>query len=195
MIRFFKSLSVASPLRLLPVLALLTVVLASSCGDDDNTVNNYKVYAEWRESNDAFYNEQKDLLDDYGQPYYTQITPPWNHDGGILLRYLNDRTLTEGNLTPLLTSTVSVKYIGHLMNGTPIDSSYTAPDSTFTNPVSNLIAGWQTALQYMRVGDSVRVVIPALQAYGSAGSGAVLPYSTLIFDIKLKNIPYYEAKP
>ncbi|MDE6378538.1 MAG: FKBP-type peptidyl-prolyl cis-trans isomerase [Duncaniella sp.] len=175
--------------------ALLLLVLAAACHDDDIS-NNYKKYASWREANDAFYQEQKELLDpETGSLYYSSLVPVWNSGGEILIRYLNDRTLTEGNLSPLATSVVNVKYKGWLMDGTPFDSSYTATDSVFTTKVTSVIEGWQTALQYMRVGDSVRVVIPAAQAYASAGSGAVLPFSVLTFDVKLKDIRYYEIKP
>lgn len=178
---------------LLPAVILLA--LASACHDDETT-NNYKKYASWREANEEFYQEQKALIDPVdGDLYYSSVIPAWNSGGEILMRYLNDRSLTEGNLSPLVTSVVNVKYKGWLMDGTPFDSSYTATDSVFTTKVTSVIEGWQTALQYMRVGDSVRVVIPAAQGYASAGSGKVLPFSVLTFDVKLKDIVYYEAKP
>ena len=110
------------------------------------------------------------------------------------MHYFNDRSLTEGNLTPLSTSTVSVKYIGRLYNNEPFDSSYLATDSLFTTKVGDVISGWGIALQHMRVGDSVRVVIPYQQAYGATQSGSILPYSNLQFDIKLVDIPLYETK-
>ena len=166
----------------------------SACSDDDVT-NNWKAYASWREANENYFAEQKALQEPGEGLYYTSVIPAWYSGGEILMRYLNDRSLTEGNLSPLVTSTVNVKYKGWLMDGTPFDSSYTATDSVFTTKVTSVIDGWQTALQYMRVGDSVRVVIPYSQAYGSGGSGAVLPFSTLTFDIKLKDILYYEVKP
>ena len=175
--------------------ALLLLVMASACHDDETT-NNYKKYASWRESNENFYTEQKELLDpETGSLYYSSLVPAWNSGGEILIRYLNARTLTEGNLSPMATSVVNVKYKGWLMNGMTFDSSYTDTDSVFTTKVTSVIEGWQTALQYMRVGDSVRVVIPAAQGYASAGSGKVLPFSVLTFDIKLKDIRYYEIKP
>lgn len=178
----------------LPLAALILMILAVACNDDEIT-NNYKKYAKWREANEAYFDEQKLLTDDQGDLYYSSLIPAWNSGGEILIRYLNDRSLTQENLSPLATSVVQVKYKGWLMDDTPFDSSYTATDSIFTTKVTSVIEGWQTALQYMRVGDSVRVVIPAAQAYASAGSGAVLPFSVLTFDIKLKDIVYYEIKP
>lgn len=179
-------------LRLLLPAILLSVITAAC--HDDSTTNNYKTYASWREANDEYFQQQKLLIDDGGL-YYTSLIPAWNSGGEILIRYLSDRSLTVGNLSPMATSVVNVKYKGWLMDGTPFDSSYTATDSVFTTKVTSVIEGWQTALQYMRVGDSVRVVIPASQGYASAGSGKVLPFSVLTFDIKLKDIVYYEAKP
>ena len=58
-----------------------------------------------------------------------------------------------------------------------------------------MIEGWKIALVNMRVGDSVRVVIPYKLGYGASGSGAIPPYSTLVFDMKLVDIPYYEVRP
>lgn len=47
----------------------------------------------------------------------------------------------------------------------------------------------------MRVGDSARIVIPYNLGYGSSNSGVIKPYSTLVFDLKLVDIPYYEVRP
>lgn len=44
----------------------------------------------------------------------------------------------------------------------------------------------------MRVGDSAQVVIPYLEGYGVSGSGSILPFTTLVFNIKLVDIPAYE---
>ena len=169
-------------------------VVSSSCNDDDTTWEQYK---EWRQTNIDFYEEQKFLMDPDGDGmYYETKVAPWNSGAEILIRYLNDRSKTEGNLSPMLTSTVAVKYIGRLYNGEAFDSSYSVqPDSVFTTGVGDVIAGWTLALQYMRVGDSVRVVIPYGMAYGASGSGSIYPYSTLVFDIKLKDIVDYEVKP
>lgn len=117
----------------------------------------------------------------------------------MLIRYLNDRSKTEGNLSPLLTSTVDVKYIGRLYNGVPFDSSFrnvaSYGDSLMRTTPGSLIQGWTIALMNMRVGDSARIVIPYNLGYGSSNSGVIKPYSTLVFDLKLVDIPYYEVRP
>jgi len=181
-------------LRLLPLAFIAVAGLLSSCDDDNQTT--WEQYKEWRQTNIDFYEEQKYLITPSGENYYNTITAPWNSGAEVLIKYLNDRSKTEGNLSPMLTSTVAVKYIGRLYNGEAFDSSYSVkPDSVFTTQLTSVISGWTLALQYMRVGDSARVVLPYGQAYGSTGSGAIPPYSTLVFDIKLKDIVDYEEKP
>ncbi len=110
---------------------------------------------------------------------YQTLTPAWNTSANVLIRYLNDRSKTVGNLSPMLNSTVDVKYIGRLYNDVPFDSSYlqTASygDSLFRTQPSSVIQGWTIALLDMRVGDSARVVIPYNLGYGSSGSGVIPP--------------------
>lgn len=176
--------------------ALALVASMTACNDDDNT-DTWERYAEWRDANNAFFEEQQYLIVD-GRNYYTTLSPAWNTSAQILIRYFNDRSKTEGNLSPLLNSTVDVKYIGRLYNDVPFDSSYTNHtygDSIFRTRVNSVIDGWTIALQDMRVGDSARVVIPYTLGYGAQSLSAIRPYSTLVFDIKLVDIPYYEVRP
>lgn len=181
-------------LRLLPLaFVAVAAMLSASCDDDDKST--WEQYKDWREANVAFFEDQKYAMTPAGENVYTTLTPAWNNGAEILIKYLNDRTKTEGNLSPMLTSRVSVKYIGRLYDGTPFDSSYTRTDSLWQSGVNEVISGWSIALQYMRVGDSVRVVIPYSLGYGSQTSTAIPPYSTLVFDIKLADIVDYEIKP
>lgn len=52
---------------------------------------------------------------------------------------------------------------------------------------AKVIAGLERAVQHMRVGARVEVLIPSNLAYGSqgAGGGVVPPYADLVFDIEL----------
>lgn len=180
-------------LRFLPLgLLAVAATVVSSCGDDTKTT--WETYAEWRQANIDFFDEQKYLMTPAGENEYITITPPWNSGAQVLIKYLNDRSKTEGSLSPMLTSTVDVKYVGRLYDGTPFDSSYLNTDSIFQTSLSPnaIISGWSIALQYMRVGDSARVIIPYGLGYGASNSGVIPPYSTLVFDIKLKNIFEYE---
>jgi FKBP-type peptidyl-prolyl cis-trans isomerase FklB len=47
----------------------------------------------------------------------------------------------------------------------------------------------------MHVGDSVEVVIPYQLGYGTTITGSIPPYSMLKFNMRLVDIPYYQARP
>lgn len=177
---------------ILPLLALI-LVAATSCNKDEENV--WDTYSEWRTTNETFFDEQKYAINENGNAEYEALTAQWNSSATILLRWLSDRAKTEGNLSPLYNSTVAVKYIGRLYDGTPVDSSYLQTDSLFYTRPTDLVQGWQIALLNMRVGDSCRIVIPYTLGYGATKTGAILPYSTLIFDLKLADIVKYETRP
>ncbi|MDE5970631.1 MAG: FKBP-type peptidyl-prolyl cis-trans isomerase [Muribaculaceae bacterium] len=160
-----------------------------SCDKDDDNDN----YKEWRDINVDYINNEASRFVD-GKDYYKRVVPAWNSALYVLIHYFNNTDETAGNLVPLETSTVAVKYKGMLYDGTPFDSSYVNTDSLFVTKVTGVISGWQIALQEMHVGDSVDVIIPYQAAYGVSGSGSILPYSTLKFGIKLVDIPNYETR-
>lgn len=148
-------------------------------------------YKDWREDNDAWFQKQMTS----GQ--YTVLTAAWDPSAKTLIRWHNDTMLTKGNLKPLITSTVDVKYHVSLYNGTPIDSSYylTSPaDSIYRSILNQNVEGWMIALTHMHVGDSCTVIIPYQQGYGSnKKSDVLIPYSTLVFNLKLVDIYKYKA--
>ncbi len=154
----------------------------------------WETYKEWRELNDDWYNEQLLLTNTDGSKYYTLLQPSWYPQSGVLIHYFNDPALTAGNLQPLLTSTVSVKYHGRLYNDECFDSTSTGSDSVRTFQLTSVIAGWQIALTQMHVGDSVEIVVPYAQGYGYSGSGSIAPFSALKFNIGLKAVPAYEIR-
>lgn len=181
-------------MRKLLYLALAAISLmwiTISC--DDNS--SWNTYEKWRVDNEEWLAKQETLTNPDGTPYYTKIVPGWYPKSGVLIHYFNDRTLTEGNLEPLVNSTVDVKYIGRLYNDEAFDSSFNNTawgDSIYRVQPLNTIVGWQIALTNMRVGDSARVVIPFMEAYGVSTTSAIPPYSNLVFDIKLVDIYRYE---
>lgn len=87
--------------------------------------------------------------------------------------------------------TVTVHYTGWLDdNGKPgkkFDSSVDRNDPFSTKiGVGYVIAGWDEAVLNMKVGEKVRLYIPAKLAYGSRGAGAAIPpNANLIFDVEL----------
>lgn len=177
-------------LLLIPAIIAGLALTTTSCSDD----NTWNDYSEWREANNDWLIQQGSLLDEDGQAFYTRVTPAWNKSAYVYMHFFNDRSKTAGNLSPMYTSTVSVKYIGKLYNDIPFDSSFNAVDSLFTTKLGSVVSGWTIALQEMHVGDSARVLIPYQQGYGASSQGAIPPYSALQFDIKLVDIPRYETK-
>jgi len=81
-------------------------------------------------------------------------------------------------------------YTGKLDTGVKFDSSRDRNKPfKFTLGVGQVIAGWDSGLEGMCVGERRTLVIPADQAYGEAGVGTVIPpCSTLIFDVELIDI-------
>ena len=177
-------------------LFFLTILIGLLVGCTDSEYSDvYTQYADWRKANDAWLNEQANLRNPDGSLVYSKVTPAWNSNSYVLMRFLNDTELTKDNLVPLYTSTVAVKYIGRLYDDTPFDSSYKMPDSVYVTTSSTVISGWRIALANMHVGDSCEVIIPYGEAYNAGGSGLVVPFSCLKFNMKLVDIPYYEVKP
>ena len=155
------------------LIALASLLLVSCLEDTD-----WKKYEEWRTDQDEWLKSQLARTDANGDKYFEA---------------------TKNNLVPLYTSVVDVKYHGRLYNDVPFDSSYlsTSPaDSVLRFSQSGLITGWVIALENMHVGDSITVIVPWNVGYGEGSKGDVIkPYSHLIFDMKLKDIYKYEAKP
>lgn len=182
-----------------PLLASLAILaLAASCKSDEQKTT-WEDYTEWREANEKWVAEQAAATNADGTPVYTRVTPPWNSSAYVLMRWYNDRSITEGNLQPLYTSTVDVKYYGQRYDKVPFDSSYLSispADSLYRTTLKDVISGWTIALEQMHVGDSVEVIIPWQQAYGSASSGLyILPYSALKFQIKLADVAGEYIRP
>ncbi|MDE7154309.1 MAG: FKBP-type peptidyl-prolyl cis-trans isomerase [Muribaculaceae bacterium] len=173
------------------LLPLVIGYLSSSCS---NSNDNWEDYEDWRVANEKWMEAQAARADGSGNAYYQRIVPAWNPGVYILMHTFNDKAQTQGNLVPLMSSTVAVKYKGMFFDDVPFDSSYLSVDSLYTTKLTNVIEGWQIALQNMHVGDSVEVLLPYQVAYGASGSAAIKPYSALKFHIKLVNIPAYQIR-
>ena len=102
---------------------------------------------------------------------------------------LQYQVLKQGNgEKPKATDKVKCHYHGTLINGTVFDSSIERGTPAVFG-VSQVIPGWQEALQLMPVGSKWRLFIPSNLAYGENGAGEMIePNSTLIFDVELLDI-------
>ncbi|MDD2953093.1 MAG: FKBP-type peptidyl-prolyl cis-trans isomerase [Parabacteroides sp.] len=92
-----------------------------------------------------------------------------------------------GKVSPNRENVVSVHYKGTLMNGREFDNSWKrgCPEAF---RLSQVIEGWQLALQEMRVGDRWMIYIPYDLGYGNRASGLIPAFSTLIFEVELLGI-------
>lgn len=96
--------------------------------------------------------------------------------------------------TPIKSQSVCVHYTGWLNNngqlGKKFDSSVDRNEPfNFVLGVGQVIEGWDKMVALMKVGQKVRVYIPAALAYGTRGHGSIIPKSAdLIFDIELLKI-------
>jgi peptidylprolyl isomerase len=86
--------------------------------------------------------------------------------------------------------TVSVHYVGTLLDGKEFDSSRKrGTPFTFTLGKGQVIRGWDQGVVGMKIGGKRKLVIPPALAYGERGMGAVIPpNSTLTFEIELVDI-------
>jgi peptidylprolyl isomerase len=81
-------------------------------------------------------------------------------------------------------STVKVHYVGVAHStGEEFDASYNRGEPLqFRLGVGQVISGWDTGVQGMKVGGRRRLVIPPHLGYGDRGAGgAIKPGETLIF--------------
>ncbi len=169
------------------VMAVVAVTMLDSCLGKGL----YDEYKDWRQDNEEWFAKQE------ASGLYTKLVAPWDPSATTLIRWHNDTMLTRNNLKPLITSTVDVKYQLKLYNDTIVDSSYEiiAPaDSIYRTVLNDNVEGWMIALTRMHVGDSCTIIVPYPQGYGSSKmSDVLLPYSTLIFDVKLVDIYKYRT--
>ena len=178
--------------RLLPAIAMCTTgFMLTSCFEDDETTA--EKYKEWREKNERYVLEAEAKTDVNGKAYYTKIIPSWAPDAYALVHWHNDRALTAGNISPMDNSTTQITYELFNIEGEKISDSFSNRDSVYTSRPSQNIVGVWAPLTHMNVGDSVTIVIPSQAGYGELNFGDILPYSTLIYNIKLKAVTAYEV--
>lgn len=167
---------------------MIAPLLTSCLGDDDDKYD----YTAWINQNETYFTKMQDTIGADGKKVFEKLEPVWAPGVSVLARWHNDRSKTAPNLIPMDNSTVLIKYEGRYVNGVRFGSSYSERDSLYSCKPSNMIVGFWTVLTQMHVGDSVTCVIPSNAGYGVSASG-LLPYSTLVYDIKLHSIKAYET--
>jgi FKBP-type peptidyl-prolyl cis-trans isomerase FklB len=136
------------------------------------------------------YNQKKaELLKSKGVEYLENCK---KRSGVIALpNGLQYEVLTAGDpngVRPTKEDTVVVHYVGTLIDGTEFDNSVKRGEPA-QFPLGGVIKGWTEILQLMTVGSKWKVYIPSELGYGERGAGgSIPPFSTLIFEIDLKEI-------
>jgi FKBP-type peptidyl-prolyl cis-trans isomerase len=109
---------------------------------------------------------------------------------------LQYEVLKEGTgPTPKATDTVTVNYLGTLIDGTKFDSSYDR-NQPATFVLNQVIPGWTEGVQLMKVGSKYKFYLPAALGYGERGAGGVIgPNAPLVFEVELVSIGQPAEKP
>lgn len=87
-------------------------------------------------------------------------------------------------------NSITVNYLGTLVNGTKFDSSYDRGQPfSFLLGGGQVIPGWDQGLIGMKVGGKRKLTIPPALAYGEKGvPGAIPANSTLVFEVELLEV-------
>ena len=106
-------------------------------------------------------------------------------EGGLQYKVVKEG---DGDGSPAPDDTVRVHYTGKLINDRIFDSSVKRGKPAEFR-VNQVIKGWQTALQKMKVGDKWMLYIPPELGYGKNGSPPNIgPHAVLIFEVELLDI-------
>lgn len=201
-------------LKYLPVIAVLALcsVGLTSCSETPEPDE----FDNWQQRNESWLTQIVDsatnnkngkwlilkkvgLAVDTGTPAITQD----NQKNYIFVKVISESTSRNGS--PLYTDSVKVDYRGFLMptdsypQGLVFDQSYGREFNPATNvphkfAVNSVVAGWQTALQHMKIGDRWIIYIPQELGYGTEASGNIPAYSTLKFDVCLDSFRHLGDK-
>ena len=83
----------------------------------------------------------------------------------------------------------TVHYTGWLRDGKKFDSSRDRSEPfQFVQGRRQVIAGWETGFEGMKVGGKRRLFLPYQLAYGEKGSNTIPPRAELIFDVELLGV-------
>ena len=149
------------------------ILIIISCSDDNIEFNRTK-------------QEQLDLDIKRIEGYISEN----NLDGFISTeKGLYYKVVSNGNsIIPNLGDTLSVEYIGKLLDGSEFDRSNTDQPFEFVLGVGQVIEGWELGLTKIDEGGSGILIIPSGMGYGQSSSGSIPKNSVLIFRIDLIDI-------
>ena len=155
------------------ILLIFTSAFLFSCTEDSTTVNRTK-------------QEQLalDIVRINGYIQENNLTGFQSLDNG-----LHYKTLELGNQEyPQLGDTLSVEYVGQLLNGREFDRNYTNQPFELILGSGEVIQGWELGLPYVDEEGEIILIIPSGLAYGNTSTNSIPENSVLIFRIKLLEI-------
>ena len=97
--------------KLIYLLPLMSILFTGCLNEDDQPD-----YVEWKKQNED-YVAKMEALTENGEKVYTKVIPAWAPSDFVLIKWHNDRSLTQKNLKPLSNSTVNIKYEMEDING------------------------------------------------------------------------------
>ena len=104
---------------------------------------------------------------------------------------LHYKTLEFGNQKyPEIGDTLSVEYVGQLLNGREFDRNYTNQPFELILGSGEVIQGWELGLPYVDEEGQILLIIPSGLAYGNTSTNSIPENSILVFRIKLLVIKY-----
>lgn len=106
---------------------------------------------------------------------------PTTHSSGIVYQI----TTVGTGVSPTITSTVAVRYVGKLLDGTVFDSQTGTPVQF---QVGGTVPGFQLGLQLLKEGGTMKLLIPSSLAYGCTGNGPVPGNAIVYFEIELVDV-------
>jgi len=88
------------------------------------------------------------------------------------------------------TDTIKASYFGYTSDGKIFDSSNKkdADNAAISFSLQQVIKGWTNGLKGQKVGSTVKLTIPADQAYGESGSGIIPANAPLEFIVQIDSI-------
>ena len=102
---------------------------------------------------------------------------------------LHYKVIEEGNSTyPVFGDTISVDYIGQLLNGVEFDRNNTGQPFNFILGNGDVIEGWELGIPLNDEGGTLILILPSQLGYGTSTSGSIPENSVLIFRIKILGI-------
>ncbi|MFW6289871.1 MAG: FKBP-type peptidyl-prolyl cis-trans isomerase [Mariniphaga sp.] len=156
-------------------LAAFIAVVVSSCLKSEEEEKTYSAA------------EEKALRDDYLDGLIEQDYDIDTTENGVYYVIIEEG---EGEFASPGDS-LTVGYAGYFIDGGMFDTSewhYDDGKMGFVLGRDSMIDGWEEGIQVMNEGTIAEFIIPSELAYGAEGAGAIPPYQTLVFVIKLFDI-------